>query len=78
MLPLKKAVIEVCGACNYKCQMCPHSFDGGRERPFRQMMNYQMYLNVLDQLIDSEVEEIFLVLFPTIMATFWVLCSILD
>ena len=60
MLPLKKAVIEVCGACNYKCKMCPHSFDGGRERPFRQMMNYQMFLNILDQLIDSEVEEIFL------------------
>jgi len=60
MLPIKKAVIEVCGACNYKCQMCPHSFDGGRERPFRQMMNYQMYLNILDQLIDSEVEEIYL------------------
>tara|TARA_Y100000114_G_scaffold42441_1_gene37772 strand:+ start:1247 stop:2218 length:972 start_codon:yes stop_codon:yes gene_type:complete len=60
MLPIKKAVIEVCGACNYKCQMCPHSFDGGRERPFRQMMNYQMYLTILDQLIDSEVEEIYL------------------
>ena len=60
MLPIKKAVIEVCGACNYKCQMCPHSFDGGRERPFRQMMNYQMYLGILDQLIDSEVEEIYL------------------
>ena len=60
MLNLKKAVIEVCGACNYKCQMCPHSFDGGRERPFRQMMNFQMYLKILDQLIDSEVEEIYL------------------
>jgi len=60
MLPIRKAVIEVCGACNYKCKMCPHSFDGGRERPFRQMMNYQMYLDILDQLIDSEIEEIFL------------------
>lgn len=60
MLPIKKAVIEVCGACNYKCVFCPHSFDGGRERPFRKMMNYQMFVNILDQLIDSEVEEIYL------------------
>jgi len=60
MLPIKKAVIEVCGACNYSCKMCPHSFDGGRERPFRQMMNYQMFVNILDQLVDSEVQEIYL------------------
>lgn len=59
-LPIKKAVIEVCGACNYKCVFCPHSFDGGRERPFRKMMNYQMFCNTLDQLMDSEVEEIYL------------------
>jgi len=59
-LPIKKAVIEVCGACNYKCVFCPHSFEGGRERTFRKMMNYQMFCNTLDQLMDSEVEEIYL------------------
>lgn len=59
-LPIKKAVIEVCGACNYKCVFCPHSFEGGRERPFRKMMNYQMFINILDQLIDSDVEEIYI------------------
>lgn len=60
MLPIKKAVIEICGACNYECQMCPHSFDGGRESGFKRMMNYQMFVNMLDQLLDSEVKEIYL------------------
>jgi MoaA/NifB/PqqE/SkfB family radical SAM enzyme len=60
MLPIKKAVIEICGACNYSCKMCPHSFDGGRESSFRRMMNYEMFVDALDQLLDSEVKEIYL------------------
>ena len=60
MLPIKKAVIEICGACNYSCQMCPHSFENGRESSFRRMMNYDMFVNALDQLLDSEVKEIYL------------------
>lgn len=60
MLPIKKAVIEICGACNYSCQMCPHSFENGRESSFRRMMNYDMFVNTLDQLLDSEVKEIYL------------------
>lgn len=60
MLPIKKAVIEVCGSCNYKCKMCPHAFEGGREKSFKRMMNFQMFVNLLDQLLDSEVEEIYL------------------
>lgn len=60
MLPIKKAVIEICGACNYSCKMCPHSFEGGRESSFRRMMNYNMFVEILDQLLDSEVKEIYL------------------
>lgn len=60
MLPIKKAVIEICGICNYKCKMCPHAFGSGREQQFKRMMNYQMFLNLLEQLEDSHVEEIFL------------------
>jgi len=59
-LPISKAVIEICGSCNYSCQFCPHSFDNGREKSFKRMMNYQMFLNILDQLQDSDVEEIYL------------------
>ena len=60
MLPIKKAVIEVFGGCNYTCQMCPQSFDGGREKSFLRALNYKLYLNILDQLVDSEVQEIYL------------------
>ena len=59
-LPIKKAVIEICGACNYSCTFCPHSFEQGREKSFRRMMNYDMFIKMLDQLQDSECEEIYL------------------
>ncbi len=59
-LPISKAVIEICGSCNYKCDFCPHSFDKGREKSFKRMMNYKMFCNVLDQLVDSNVEEIYI------------------
>jgi MoaA/NifB/PqqE/SkfB family radical SAM enzyme len=59
-LPIKKAVIEICGSCNYKCVFCPHSIGDGREKQFKRLMNYQMFINILDQLKDSEVEEIYL------------------
>jgi len=57
---IKKAVIEICGSCNYECQFCPHSFESGREKSFKRMMNYNMFVNMLDQLIDTECEEIYL------------------
>lgn len=60
MLPIKKAVIEICGSCNYSCGFCPHSFDNGREKSFKRMMNYSMYIETLEQLKDSECEEIYL------------------
>ena len=61
MLPIKKAVIEVCGSCNYSCKFCPQSLEmGGRESPFKRMMNFDLFCNTLDQLKDSEVEEIYL------------------
>ena len=60
MLPIKKAVIEICGSCNYSCKFCPHSFENGREKSFKRMMNYQMFIEMLDQLQDSECEEIYL------------------
>ena len=59
-LPIKKAVIEICGSCNYSCTFCPHSFEEGREKSFRRMMNYDMFISMLDQLQDSECEEIYL------------------
>lgn len=60
MLPIKKAVIEICGSCNYSCVFCPHSMGEGREKTFKRMMNYQMFLNMLDQLKDTECKEIYL------------------
>ena len=60
MLPIEKAVIEICGSCNYSCSFCPQSFEGGREKSFKRMMNYKMFLETLDQLKDSECKEIYL------------------
>jgi organic radical activating enzyme len=59
-VPIKKAVIEVFGGCNYTCQMCPHSFNEGREKSFLRALNYKLYIDILNQLQDSEVQEIFL------------------
>lgn len=59
-LPIKKAVIEICGSCNYACKMCPQSFNGGRESSFKRMMSYDLFVDTLDQLMDSEVKEIYL------------------
>lgn len=60
MLPIEKAVIEICGSCNYSCDFCPHSFDNGREKAFKRMMNYKMFIETLDQLKDSNCKEIYL------------------
>lgn len=59
-LPISKAVIEICGSCNYNCLFCPHSFENGREKAYKRMINYQMFLGILDQLVDSDVKEIYL------------------
>tara|TARA_Y100001963_G_C6776705_1_gene447711 strand:+ start:1774 stop:2745 length:972 start_codon:yes stop_codon:yes gene_type:complete len=55
---IKKAVIEVCGSCNYKCEMCPQAW--GREKTFKRMLNYDLYVDLLDQLLDHDLEEIYL------------------
>ena len=52
-MDIKKAVIEICGSCNYKCTFCPQSWDGGREKSFKKMMNFDLFTDALDQLILS-------------------------
>lgn len=59
-MDIKKAVIEICGSCNYKCTFCPQSWDGGREKSFKKMMNFDLFTDALDQLMDTDVEEIYL------------------
>ena len=62
MEKIKKAVIEVCGSCNYSCQMCPQSIDmGGREKQFKKNMPLATFKTILDELkADHEVLEIYL------------------
>ena len=59
---LMKAVIEVCGSCNYACQMCPQSPEmGGRERAFKKNLPLATFKNILDELAEEhDVEEIYL------------------
>lgn len=57
---IKKAVIEVCGSCNYTCSFCPQAWDGGREKTFKRMMNYDLFVETLEQLKDTDCAEIYL------------------
>lgn len=50
MIPeLQRAVIEVAGGCNYKCDMCPQT-DPGRGSDWTRKMPLSMFESVLDQL----------------------------
>ena len=59
---LKKAVIEVCGSCNYACQMCPQSPEyGGRELAFKKNLPLDTFKNIIDELADKhDLDEIYL------------------
>ena len=59
---LKKAVIEVCGSCNYAYQMCPQSPEmGGRELDFKKNLPLPTFKKILDELAaEHDIEEIYL------------------
>ena len=48
---LERAVIEVFGGCNYKCQMCPQST--GRGHDWVRKMPLSLFEKTLDQLPGS-------------------------
>ena len=48
---LERAVIEVFGGCNYKCQMCPQST--GRGHDWVRKMPLDLFEKTLDQLPGS-------------------------
>ena len=62
MEKIKKAVIEVCGSCNYDCQMCPQDkATGGREKAFKKNLPLATFKTILDELAeDHDVGEIYL------------------
>lgn len=45
---LERAVVEVFGGCNYKCEMCPQTTGRGKE--WTRKMPFDMFENILDQL----------------------------
>jgi len=45
---LERAVVEVFGGCNYKCQMCPQTTGRGKE--WTRKMSLDMFIDILDQL----------------------------
>jgi len=45
---LERAVVEVFGGCNYKCQMCPQTT--GRGKDWTRKMTFDMFEDILDQL----------------------------
>ena len=42
---LERAVVEVFGGCNYKCQMCPQTTGRGKE--WTRKMPFEMFENIL-------------------------------
>ncbi len=52
---IKRAVIEVHGGCNYKCNMCPQGSEEGREKEFLKKMSFDDFKMVLDQMEGVEV-----------------------
>ena len=50
---LERAVVEVFGGCNYKCQMCPQTT--GRGKDWTRKMPMDMFVDILDQLPGTPV-----------------------
>ena len=50
---LERAVVEVFGGCNYKCQMCPQTTGRGKE--WTRKMPLDMFVDILDQLPGNPV-----------------------
>jgi len=48
VLELERAVIEVFGGCNYKCQMCPQT--AGRGKDWKKKMPLSLFEDILEQL----------------------------
>ncbi len=48
MIPkLERIVLEVCGSCNYTCQMCPQTLPG-RDKGFKRVMPLSLFEQILD------------------------------
>lgn len=54
---LERAVIEVFGGCNYKCQMCPQT-DPGRGKNWTRKMPFKLFENILDQIPGKPVIQL--------------------
>ena len=39
--------LEIHGACNYKCEMCPQAW--GREEPFLKDMSFDLFKKILNE-----------------------------
>jgi len=54
---LERAVIEVFGGCNYKCQMCPQTTPG-RGKNWTRKMPFNLFENILDQIPGKPVIQL--------------------
>lgn len=48
--PINQASIEIHGACNYRCSMCPHT--SGREKSFLKKLPLDLFKNIINQLVE--------------------------
>jgi hypothetical protein len=52
---LERAVVEVFGGCNYKCQMCPQTT--GRGKDWTRKMPLDMFEDIVDQSYDNILDD---------------------
>ena len=52
---IDRAVIEVNGGCNYRCEMCPQSAPGGRGKAWLKKMPLNRFAQLLDEIQPSLV-----------------------
>ena len=48
--------LEIQGACNYKCEMCPQAW--GREREFLQGMSFELFKKIVDDALQYGLKSV--------------------
>lgn len=55
---LKQLDMELFGGCNYKCKMCPQSYETGREKSFKKALKWANFTKIVDEAVDLGVQTI--------------------
>ena len=57
-MKLKQLDMELFGGCNYKCKMCPQSYETGREKSFKKLLKWSNFTKIVDEAVDLGEETV--------------------